>query len=241
MLLGLACESTGYVARLLLNGNPFMRIYFLIYLIALTLGPVFFAAAIYLCLGRIVVVYGEELSYLKPRTYTILFLTCDFISLVVQGIGGGIAASYPLTNQYMIDLGTNILVAGLAFQVASLFAFLVFCSVFLWKAWRNKNRLSPEFAELYSSSRFKIFLAALALATICIFTRSVFRSVELSEGFSGHLANNEVSFMVLDGVMVLVACICLTALHPGMSFGRENWKRSGFNFRKEKVEVDASS
>lgn len=81
-----------------------MRIYFLIYLITLTLGPVFFAAAIYLCLGRIVVVYGEELSYLKPKTYTILFLTCDFVSLVVQGVGGGIAASFPLTNQYMVCL-----------------------------------------------------------------------------------------------------------------------------------------
>lgn len=82
---------------------------------------------------------------------------------------------------------------------------------------------------------------ALGVATICIFIRSVFRSVELSEGFSGNLANNEISFMILDGVMIIIACICLTAFHPGMSFGRENWKRSGFKFRKEKEEVDTSS
>ena len=102
MVVGLWLEGTGYTVRLLLHNNPFDRILFLIYLISLTLGPVFFAAAIYLCLGRIVVVYGEELSKLKPKTYTVVFLTCDFVSLVVQGVGGGIAASFPLTNQVMV-------------------------------------------------------------------------------------------------------------------------------------------
>jgi hypothetical protein len=50
MLLGLTSEVLGYIARILLNGNPFMRDYFLWYLICLTLGPVFMTAAIYLCL-----------------------------------------------------------------------------------------------------------------------------------------------------------------------------------------------
>ena len=40
--------------------------------------------------------------------------------------------------------------------------------------------------------------------------------------------------MVLDGVMVLVACIALTAMHPGLAFGKDNWKRSGFSFRSTK-------
>ena len=39
-------------------------------------------------------------------------------------------------------------------------------------------------------------LAGLALATLCTFTRSCFRIAELSQGFSGPLANNEVTFMV---------------------------------------------
>jgi len=56
MLLGLTSEVIGYIARVLMNGDPFDRTYFLIYLICLTL----------------------------------------------QAVGGGIAASYPLTNQYMV-------------------------------------------------------------------------------------------------------------------------------------------
>jgi hypothetical protein len=102
MLLGLACESSGYVARILMHYDPFNRAYFLWYLVTLTLGPAFLAAAIYLCLGRIVVIYGENLSRIRPRTYTYIFMGCDFFSLIVQALGGGIAASFPLTNQKMV-------------------------------------------------------------------------------------------------------------------------------------------
>ena len=38
--------------------------------------------------------------------------------------------------------------------------------------------------------------AGLALATMCTFTRSCFRIAELGQGFSGPLANDEVTFMV---------------------------------------------
>lgn len=103
MALGLITETLGYVSRYLMNGNPFNRDYFLWYLITLTIGPVFIAAAIYLTIGRIVVVYGASISRLLPRTYTTFFLGCDIVSLVVQAAGGGIAASYPVTNQYMVS------------------------------------------------------------------------------------------------------------------------------------------
>lgn len=44
------------------------------YLICVTIASIFFTAAIYLCLARVVVVFGEKLSFLRPRTYTILFI-----------------------------------------------------------------------------------------------------------------------------------------------------------------------
>lgn len=46
--LGLTTDAIRYVARVLMNGNPFNRDYFLWYLITLTIGPLFIAAAIYL-------------------------------------------------------------------------------------------------------------------------------------------------------------------------------------------------
>lgn len=69
---------------------------------------------IYLCLARIVVVYGENLSRFKPRTYTIVFCTCDFICLVLQALGGAIASTANTLSSS--NLGKNIMLAGLIFQ-----------------------------------------------------------------------------------------------------------------------------
>ncbi|KAH8815992.1 RTA1 like protein [Xylogone sp. PMI_703] len=229
MVTGMLSESLGYVARILLHFDPFNRAYFLWYLICLTIGPVFIAAAIYLCLGRIVVVYGEEISRIKPRSYTLFFMGCDVISLVVQAVGGGIAASAPITNQPMIDAGTHVLVAGLSFQVASLFAFSVCSLEYLWRVKKHKDMRNPKFADLYNTKKFRRFLISLFIATGCLFVRTVFRAVELSGGFKGKLANNEVEFMILDGVMVIIACFCLTILHPGRGF-QKRWNDAKFPF-----------
>ncbi len=90
---GLALEVAGYAVRVMMNSNPFDKNSFLIYLVCLTIAPAFITASIYLCLARIVVVYGESLSRFRPRTYTILFCSCDFLSLLLQAIGGAIAST----------------------------------------------------------------------------------------------------------------------------------------------------
>lgn len=59
----------------------------------------------------------------------------------------------------------------------------------------------------------------LALATITIFVRSVFRVAELKGGFHSSLANNQVLFMILEGAMIGIATLCLTVFHPGICFG----------------------
>ncbi|KAF2271318.1 RTA1 like protein [Westerdykella ornata] len=242
MVLGLVTETLGYVARVLLHGNPFFRDYFLWYLITLTIGPVFIAAAIYLTLGRIVVVYGEQISRIRPSTYTTFFVGCDFVSLCVQAVGGGIAASTPLTNQPLIDTGTHILVAGLSIQVASLFFFSACSLEFLWRAHKRPEQRNSEFADLVNSKRFKFFLYSLFTATALLFVRTVFRAVELSQGFSGKLANSEVEFMVLDGVMVILASLCLTIWNPGYGFG-QRWNEAKFEFGSKtgKGERDAEA
>lgn len=80
-------------------------------------------------------------------------------------------------------------------------------------------------------------MAALFTATALLFVRTVFRSVELSEGFGGKLANNQIEFMILDGVMVILASVCLTIWNPGFGFdGR--WNEAEFPFAAKKDKVD---
>jgi hypothetical protein len=92
MFLGISLEAVGYVTRIMLHNNPFDKDTFILYLIFLTIAPAFLSAGIYLCLSRIVVIFGIQLSRLKPRTYTILFCSLDLVSLILQGAGGALAS-----------------------------------------------------------------------------------------------------------------------------------------------------
>jgi len=114
--------------------NPFKQANFMMYLVPLTIAPAFLTAGIYLCLGRIAVLYskeGVEVSRLKPRTYTVIFVTCDFISLLLQALGGAIASK--ADTKTLEDTGINIMIAGLAFQVASMALFMVFAGEVGWR------------------------------------------------------------------------------------------------------------
>lgn len=54
----------------------------------LLVGPIFFAATVYMMLGRTVRCAGaEKLSRVSPRWYTRIFVTADISALVVQGLG----------------------------------------------------------------------------------------------------------------------------------------------------------
>ncbi|KAI9644234.1 phospholipid-translocating ATPase rsb1 [Ciborinia camelliae] len=232
MIFGLILEIIGYAARILLHYSPFDHQFFLMYLICLTIAPAFLTAAIYLCLSRIVILYGKEISRFKPGTYTIIFCTCDLISLVLQAVGGAIASLANTISQS--NLGKNIMLAGLAFQVFSLILFSILCAEFAWRVRRAKGSWNARHIDLVSSALFKSFLGSLCLATVTILTRSIYRCIELSGGFHGALfVGHEPEFMILEGVMIVLATAGLTLLHPGTVM-KGAWLEANFSFRSKK-------
>jgi hypothetical protein len=183
----------------------------------LTIGPAFLSASVYLCLARIVVAYGENLSRFTPRLYTITFITFDFIALLLQAIGGAIASGATTPSQD--KMGINIMVAGVGWQVGSLGIFAILCAEFAWRVHRSpESQRNPNFTLLRNTFRFKGFLWTLGLATLAIFVRSVFRCAELQGGFHGKLANQQITFMILEGAMIICAVLLLTIFHPGLAF-----------------------
>lgn len=62
---------------------------------------------------------------------------------------------------------------------------------------------------------------------MAIFIRTCFRVAELSGGFTGPLINNELSYMILEGAMIIIASTLLTIGHPGTGF-QENWATADF-------------
>lgn len=150
---------------------------------------------------------------------------------MLQAAGGGIASGAKTASAD--QMGINIMLAGLSVQVASLFLFAVLCGEFAYRLYHNPMAWSTSHTSLYNSTPFKLFLCGLSLATLTIFIRSCFRVAELSGGFRGPLANNEISFMILEGAMIVIATTCLTFLHPGIAFGK-SWEEADFHFRTRK-------
>ena len=234
---GLLGELIGYIGRILMHSNPFVDAHFVMYLCCLTIAPAFLTASIYLCISRIVVIYSEAAARFRPRTYTFFFVFCDVVSLVLQGAGGGVAATATTSSQS--STGKSLLVAGLAFQVASLTVFAVACLDLLF-LYRNStdDALNPAFGKLRSSFKFRAFLWSLSGATFFIYVRSCFRIAELSSGFHSKLANSQITFMILEGMMIVLASLLLTIGHPGWIMSRETWAAADWNARKS--EDDAS-
>lgn len=248
MSVGLAGEAVGYVGRVMLHNNIFDFNAFLMYLIPLTIAPAFITASIYLCLARVIYILDPSLVHtrLQPMTYTKMFVTFDFISLVLQGAGGGIAATAN-DDKAMGDMGVHIMVAGLAFQVVSLVTFSCLCCDFAWRLYKGvvSSKMSSTvsdserpYAELArvdptnltsikASRMFSGFIGALVAATVLITTRSAYRLAELQGGFSGKLANDEVLFMIFEGPMIILACIGLAVFHPGLAM-RGLWSMKDF-------------
>ncbi|KAI9845098.1 MAG: hypothetical protein M1837_005102 [Sclerophora amabilis] len=228
MVGGLALEILGYVARIQLHDDVFDSDTFIIYLIGLTIGPAFFSAAIYLCLARIIAVYGHGLSFFKPRTITCVFILCDLVSLILQAAGGAITSTSDTIDDS--QMGVDIMIAGLSSQVVSMFVFVLVCGYFAWKVRRNPQEVNQNTLSLQRTKPFRAFLCALIIATITILVRCSFRVAELQEGFDGAMANDEILFMILEGAMIVTAVTALTVAHPGPALG-PMWKDGVFHFR----------
>jgi RTA1 like protein len=199
MVLGCLSECLGYIGRVLLNDNPFSEAGFEMQICCLTLAPAFIAAGIYLTLKHVVICFGEEHSYLKPKYYTWLFISCDIFSLILQGAGGGIAATAH-NNRSLQLVGNDLMMAGICFQVVTLLAFGGMASAYCVRLSRSKNPLSDGAESVKRSAGFKLFAAGFLLAFLTVFTRCVYRIAEMAGGWRNPIMQSEVDFIVLDGV-----------------------------------------
>lgn len=112
-------------------------------------------------LGRVIVAIGSENSRLKPKMYTYIFVGCDLLALILQAIGGGIAATAKDHAGSMT--GVHIMVAGLISQVITMAFFLAIWIDFILRTRRARISGSlactqpPLYKELRSTKIFSLF------------------------------------------------------------------------------------
>ena len=172
------------------------------------------------------VLYGEHLLFVKPRTVATTFMTSDFCSLVLQAVGGAVAET--ANDNATAQKGIDVVIAGLLLQAVSIGVFLAFMTLFGWRSWAS-GRTSTDVEKQARRSRplFKTFLVGLVTATAAVLVRFIFRVVELWGRFSGELWNDETNFLVLDSAMMALAVLLLSVLHPASPLVRSGHQRTG--------------
>ena len=153
---GIVLEIIGYGARIGLHNNIFDNNQFIIYIVGLTIGPAFFSAAVYLSLGRIIAIFGSGLCWFKPKTITLAFISCDFLSLVLQAAGGAIASTSD--TQSSTQQGINLMIAGLATQVAFTTIFCLVCLQLAWAIRKYPQKLDETYRSFRQTMRFRLYL-----------------------------------------------------------------------------------
>ncbi|KAJ6457020.1 RTA1 like protein-domain-containing protein [Mycena vitilis] len=207
-------ELIGWAARLWSAISPTADMPFTIQISCTIIAPTPLLAATFMLFARIVQQLGTSYSRLTPRLYTIIFLTCDTVALVIQGVGGGLASSAETLDG--ANQGARIMLGGIAFQFAVIIVFSALALDFMQRYIRDMPVRAVQGPRGVLGPRMSILLGALAFSTTTLFIRSVYRIIELTGGWNGRIIHTQVYFNVLDGGMVVLAIFALNFAHPGL-------------------------
>ncbi|KAF7128324.1 hypothetical protein CNMCM5793_002866 [Aspergillus hiratsukae] len=183
------------------------------------LAPTLYAASIYMLLGRVIKsLQAERLSPVPVKWMTKTFVAGDIVSFILQGAGGGVMSAGSANSQ---DIGSYIIIAGLAVQLLFFGVFVLVACVFHF---RFSN--SQEAGSVVNSGRvpwtrsWKGLLWVLYLVSGLILIRSAFRMVEFAQGFDGYLISHEIFMYVLDAGLMFVLMVVMNVVHPAGVLGR---------------------
>ncbi|PVH73276.1 RTA1-domain-containing protein [Cadophora sp. DSE1049] len=236
LFVGCAMELIGYIGRLMMNNNPWSDTAFRIQIVCLILGSSLMSGSIDLVLKHVVLTFGSEFSRIPAKWYTWVFIGADITSIVVQAIGGALASSGDATT---IEIGNNMMLAGIILQVVQLVAFGIVTLEYGVRSYRHCSELvSYRTKGAESLWKFKLFAWSCTIAYFAILVRCCYRIPELAQGWGGPLMQDEVTFLVLDGAMILFAAIVLTVFHPGIFFPQ---MASNSKERRERKDLEKSS
>ncbi|KAI4240248.1 MAG: hypothetical protein LQ352_007686 [Teloschistes flavicans] len=213
--LALACflETIGYIFRSLSSKNdPYHIVWFVVQYFMIVVAPVFISASIYVCINRLIPwakAVGHELHqwWLAPRLILWGFVTVDIVTTIMQIAGAALIGSSE-SNMNDPTTGNNILLAGLAIQSFSFTVFLTILALFrLALATDSTLKLSVKTKDQ--------FIFAVALSSLLVYLRTLFRLAETASGLFSSVSTNETLFGVLEFTPVVLAIWILAVWHPG--------------------------
>ncbi|ORY31531.1 RTA1-domain-containing protein [Rhizoclosmatium globosum] len=211
-IVGCLLETLGYIIRIIAIQDPFTTAKYSSQQAFIILGPTLVAATQYVMLEKIIHFSYPSASPIKHYLITRIFVVSDVITFIVQ-CGGSAFLLLPTPTPAQIDLGTNILLAGIALQMVSFFAYLALAIVFYRRATTLEGKGDVHPSELSANWKRIFFTLMISGGAVCI--RSVFRIIEFANGFSGPIATNENYMYVFDFGLMIIAMFAFVAVHPG--------------------------
>ncbi|KAF8899506.1 RTA1-like protein [Gymnopilus junonius] len=216
-------ELLGWAGRLWSSFSPLLSTPFQIEITCTIVAPTPLLAANFVILGNVIKRLGPAYSRLSPKWYTIIFTSCDVISLVVQGLGGGIAAS--ASDLQGANNGAHIMLGGIVFQLVVIVLYSILAAEYFFRyhhdspiGYRTANAAPAENGDRRGVFTFKLkaMSCALVFSTTVLFIRAVYRTIELADGWKGRIISNQLYFNVLDGAMVILAMYTMNFINPGI-------------------------
>ncbi|CEL55701.1 Sphingoid long-chain base transporter RSB1 OS=Saccharomyces cerevisiae (strain ATCC 204508 / S288c) GN=RSB1 PE=1 SV=3 [Rhizoctonia solani AG-1 IB] len=191
---------------------------FLIQICTTIMAPSFMTAAMFLILPRIVSELGQQYSRISPRLYPIVFLTADVGALLLQAIGGGVASS--ATTLKGANKGGNIMLSGIIIQLAAVTLFDLISIEFVVRYALGRPAYGALDKHVHEKKhqipkRVALMLTGLGIASVFILIRSIYRTIELTDGWNGRIISTEKWFNWFDGGAIAVAMVTFNVFHPG--------------------------
>lgn len=170
------------------------------------LGPVLFAASVYMTLGRIVSATGAKHNSLIPiRWLTKTFVAGDILSFVVQGGAAGL-----MVTGSNAGIGQDIEMVGLLIQVI-MFAFFVVTTL----VFQIRTQRDPRFESGGGLISWKRHLYLLYAVSLLIMIRSIFRVVEYGMGTDGYPLTHEWTLYIFDSLLMWSVMVSWLIWYPG--------------------------
>ncbi|KEF60382.1 uncharacterized protein A1O9_01942 [Exophiala aquamarina CBS 119918] len=177
----------------------------------IVISPIFVCATLYLLLTRLIRSSLPEgpaqqvLFRIPPRWLGRIFITSDIFSFLTQCSGSGIASSGNWEGN-LKEVGTNVLLVGLALQLATF-------STFLLVLGRVVVRVKRSYDSGFNPCVKKVILGVW-IAGFFVQVRSIYRVVEFGLGIDGYPFRNEWCLYVLEAAPMFIAIAVLGWYSP---------------------------
>ncbi|KAJ7208084.1 hypothetical protein B0H12DRAFT_1079970 [Mycena haematopus] len=195
-------EIVGWTGRLWSSFAPTLNDPYMMQITTTIIAPTPLIAVNFILLRRIITRLGAVYSRLTPKSYTVIFLTCYL-------------RAEPRRKHHA---------RGIVFQFIALCVYTA-CGVDFLRNYAASAPVRPMISAEERGTldwRLKVMIGAITFSTLVLFVRSVYRMVELADGWTGPVITTQVYFNVLDGGMVTLAIFTMNIAHPGLLLRDQN-------------------